>query len=405
MLNGERGAQGPLALRRPRRRADRLAAAHLRRRPHRPPLARRRGLRRRGPGPPSQRARGRRRAPGLPAQHATPVAGPALRPPAPPAEGSPSTPGVGAQALAVAPGAGHPRGARSRGVDHGVLVTSMAGLHSGVNPVSGDFSVGVEGLMVQRRRAGRAHPRGHHRLHGPAPAARHRSRRRRPRVAAGRHGRRHPRHPRRRPLGQLTRRSPLACRSSTPSSSASPRASRSSCPSPRAGTCASCRGCSSWDDFAGRESLEKTFDVALHLGTLVGAIAYFRADIVRLRARRVPARRAVGTHDGKLAWLIALSTVPAAVTGALLADAIEERTGHIWLIATMLIVFGLVLGVGRPAPGHAHGGGGRRARRRPHGRRPGRRAAAGRVPLGRDDDGRSLRRASAATAPPGSRSS
>jgi PmbA protein len=34
-------------------------------------------------------------------------------------------------------------------VDHGVLVQSMTGLHSGVNPVSGDFSVGVEGLMVR----------------------------------------------------------------------------------------------------------------------------------------------------------------------------------------------------------------------------------------------------------------
>ncbi len=32
-----------------------------------------------------------------------------------------------------------------------------------------------------------------------------------------------------------------------------------------------------WDDFAGAESLEKTFDVALHLGTLIGAIAYFRS--------------------------------------------------------------------------------------------------------------------------------
>ena len=34
-------------------------------------------------------------------------------------------------------------------VEHGLFVTSMAGLHSGVNPVSGDFSVGVEGLMVK----------------------------------------------------------------------------------------------------------------------------------------------------------------------------------------------------------------------------------------------------------------
>jgi PmbA protein len=59
-----------------------------------------------------------------------------------------TTPGVGAQALAVAPGAGSHEELLAA-VDTGVLVTSMAGLHSGVNPVSGDFSVGVEGLMVR----------------------------------------------------------------------------------------------------------------------------------------------------------------------------------------------------------------------------------------------------------------
>jgi PmbA protein len=59
-----------------------------------------------------------------------------------------STPAVGAQALAVAPGAGTLDDLVA-GVDHGVLVQSMTGLHSGVNPVSGDFSVGVEGLMLR----------------------------------------------------------------------------------------------------------------------------------------------------------------------------------------------------------------------------------------------------------------
>jgi PmbA protein len=34
-------------------------------------------------------------------------------------------------------------------VEHGVLVQSMTGLHSGVNPISGDFSVGMEGVMVR----------------------------------------------------------------------------------------------------------------------------------------------------------------------------------------------------------------------------------------------------------------
>jgi undecaprenyl-diphosphatase len=95
-----------------------------------------------------------------------------------------------------------------------------------------------------------------------------------------------------------------------------------------------------WNDFAGNDSLQKTFDVALHLGTLVGAVAYFRHDIVRLSRAAVRAPR---SSDGRLAWLVALSAVPAAVTGALLADSIEENTDQIWLIATMLIVGGLAL--------------------------------------------------------------
>lgn len=105
-----------------------------------------------------------------------------------------------------------------------------------------------------------------------------------------------------------------------------------------------------WDDFAGDTSLEKTFDVALHLGTLIGAVAYFRADIVRLV--RAGFRRDAGqTTDGRLAWLLVASAVPAAITGALFADVIEERTGYIWLIATMLIAFGLVLGWADRRPG------------------------------------------------------
>jgi undecaprenyl-diphosphatase len=105
-----------------------------------------------------------------------------------------------------------------------------------------------------------------------------------------------------------------------------------------------------WDDFAGRVSLEKTFDVALHLGTLIGALAYFRADVVRY-ARAGLRRDARDTTDGRLAWLLVLSTIPAALTGALFADVIERKTGYIWLIATMLIVFGLVLGWADRRPG------------------------------------------------------
>ena len=96
-----------------------------------------------------------------------------------------------------------------------------------------------------------------------------------------------------------------------------------------------------WDDFAGDESLKKAFDVALHLGTLVGALAYFRHDVVRLtRAAFVEPR----SEDGRLGWLIAVSSVPAAITGALLAGPIERSTDQIATIAVMLILGALALG-------------------------------------------------------------
>jgi undecaprenyl-diphosphatase len=91
--------------------------------------------------------------------------------------------------------------------------------------------------------------------------------------------------------------------------------------------------------------LNKTFDVALHVGTLVGALAYFRRDVWRylvafgqsLRARSVT------TVDQRLAWALVVGTIPGAVAGALFEDVIQERLGQPWLIAVMLAVFGVVL--------------------------------------------------------------
>lgn len=59
-----------------------------------------------------------------------------------------STPSVGCQALAVAPGSGTFDDLLAS-IDRGVYVQSMTGLHSGVNAVSGDVSVGIEGLMIR----------------------------------------------------------------------------------------------------------------------------------------------------------------------------------------------------------------------------------------------------------------
>jgi undecaprenyl-diphosphatase len=47
--------------------------------------------------------------------------------------------------------------------------------------------------------------------------------------------------------------------------------------------------------------------------------------------------------ERRLAWLLLVSVIPGGITGALLESPIEDHLGQIWLIALMLIVFGLVL--------------------------------------------------------------
>lgn len=59
-----------------------------------------------------------------------------------------STPGVGTQAVSLLPGT-RSQAELLAGVDDGILIADVAGLHSGVNPISGDFSTGAEGLRIR----------------------------------------------------------------------------------------------------------------------------------------------------------------------------------------------------------------------------------------------------------------
>ncbi|MBA2282809.1 MAG: TldD/PmbA family protein [Actinomycetota bacterium] len=58
-----------------------------------------------------------------------------------------TTPKVGPRALAIAPGTTSPAELFA-GVDDGFYVQEVSGLHSGVNPISGDFSTGADGLRI-----------------------------------------------------------------------------------------------------------------------------------------------------------------------------------------------------------------------------------------------------------------
>jgi len=60
-----------------------------------------------------------------------------------------STPGVGARALSLTPGDLDQAGVIGA-VGEGLFIQDVSGIHSGVNPVSGDFSVGAKGLLIRR---------------------------------------------------------------------------------------------------------------------------------------------------------------------------------------------------------------------------------------------------------------
>ena len=100
-----------------------------------------------------------------------------------------------------------------------------------------------------------------------------------------------------------------------------------------------------WNDFSD-VSVEKAFDVALHLGTLIAVIAYFRKDLVvyvRDGLRMVVQKEKPRTSEGRLAWLLVVASIPAALFGAIAGNWIDEHLGKPVIIAASLIVFGLLL--------------------------------------------------------------
>lgn len=92
-------------------------------------------------------------------------------------------------------------------------------------------------------------------------------------------------------------------------------------------------------------AFNKTFDVALHLGTLIGALAYFRKDVIRYALAWFGSvkRRSVSHPDERLAWALVIGTIPGAIAGAVFEDVIQEKLGQPWLIAVMLTVFAALL--------------------------------------------------------------
>jgi len=100
-----------------------------------------------------------------------------------------------------------------------------------------------------------------------------------------------------------------------------------------------------WHYLEAHPDFNKTFDVALHLGTLVAVVAYFWADVKLYVGAwfRSVSHRSIRTTDERIAWWIFAATVPAAIAGALGESTIENHLGQPWQIAIFMSVFAVLL--------------------------------------------------------------
>lgn len=88
------------------------------------------------------------------------------------------------------------------------------------------------------------------------------------------------------------------------------------------------------------------FDVAVHVGTLLAVILYFRADILKLiRGWVTTGFSRQPSADARLAWYVGLATIPAGLAGLLLDGWIEDNLRSVSVIAWATIGFGILLGL------------------------------------------------------------
>ncbi len=88
------------------------------------------------------------------------------------------------------------------------------------------------------------------------------------------------------------------------------------------------------------------FDVALHVGSLIAVMYYFRIEIINMTAAWFGSVfRKKHNQDSRLAWWVILGTIPAVIAGMLFKDVIETQLRSPLVIAWATIGFGLLLGV------------------------------------------------------------
>jgi len=88
------------------------------------------------------------------------------------------------------------------------------------------------------------------------------------------------------------------------------------------------------------------FTAITQIGTELALLIYFRKDIVRIVSAWFASlsNKSARNQDSRLGWLIIVGSVPIVIIGYLAQDFITNELRSLWVIATMMVVFGLVLG-------------------------------------------------------------
>jgi len=107
-----------------------------------------------------------------------------------------------------------------------------------------------------------------------------------------------------------------------------------------------------WTYLEQNDQFNQTFDVALHLGTLIAVAAYFWRNVVRLAGAWFGSigRRSIVTADERGAWFVFVATIPAVVIGAAGETFIADHLGEPWQIAMLLAAFAIVLWIADQQP-------------------------------------------------------
>jgi undecaprenyl-diphosphatase len=90
------------------------------------------------------------------------------------------------------------------------------------------------------------------------------------------------------------------------------------------------------------------FTAVIQLGTEAAVLIYFRRDLIQIArtwtgSLRKPELR--GQVNARMGWYLIAATIPIAILGLAFENQIETAARNLWLVASMLIVFGIILGI------------------------------------------------------------